>query len=783
MRSGRRLRVHALMVGAAALVCVEFTSAQAGEPPGAAARRPIEGYGLRPFRPTPEPAPQERAPGRASYAGLGLRQNPEGVVVVGVQPGPFGGDGSRSPSIWRGDLIVAMNGQSLDLAGYTRLMRSLAPGDMLEVVYRRSANPDPDAAIPRGDPGGDERRVAVIVDAAARWRGPLGSGPAAERSIPPAQAGEFEELILARAQSLELRTPPGTLDALLAYLATLQRRLLEPGSVPAAVQALERPLSLDRVEADIASQVRPLAEPRPLQDSLLAIHRLVLGVLNVADLQGRPDIDAELSAARRTYAPVAADLLRDLRDGTATASPRFPQYLELMRASPRLTALSIAMLPRVARYAAELEKFAQAAAAAPQPIPPELADLVSAAVEGPVLAARRVDGALWVVGGDEANHYNMDLVAAVFDTGGEDTYAFPARPTGAYQLIIDASGDDLYESSADLAGPAAAVFSVAVLIDRSGQDRYISNHQGAIAAGLFGVAILIDEGGDDRYVNDTTGGGWSQGIGLYGAGILIDRAGDDRYEGQVLAQGVGGPGGLGLVIDSTGNDSYAANGPHFPSHYGTPGVFTGLSQGFALGFRGYAAGGLGAVYDFAGDDTYTVGEYGQGTGYFQGLGILHDFAGNDRYLGSRYAQGSAAHQAAGILVDDAGNDAYVCTGPAAQGAAWDMSVGMLVDRGGDDSYSAGGLAQGAAAQLAVGVRIDLDGQDAYACSGACLGRSGDNAYHYDSTRLLNFSASIDRGGKLDAYPAPFTNDVLIRTATPAPDQPASFECCGLFLDD
>jgi hypothetical protein len=112
-----------------------------------------------------------------------------------------------------------------------------------------------------------------------------------------------------------------------------------------------------------------------------------------------------------------------------------------------------------------------------------------------------------------------------------------------------------------------------------------------------------------------------------------------------------------------------------------------------------------------------------------------------------------------------------------------MSAAMLVDRSGDDTYSAGGLAQGSAAQLAVGVRIDLDGRDTYACSGACLGRSGDNSYHYDSSRIFNFSASIDRGGQPDTYPAPLTNDLLIRTATPAPDQPASFDCCGLFLDD
>src|SRR5262245_3451217 len=108
MRSGQRLRVRAL-IAVALLTCSGLAWAQAGEPPGADARRPIDGYGLRPFRAAPEATPPARPAGKAAYAGLGLRQNPEGVVVAGVQPGPFGGDGSRSPSIWRGDLIVAMN--------------------------------------------------------------------------------------------------------------------------------------------------------------------------------------------------------------------------------------------------------------------------------------------------------------------------------------------------------------------------------------------------------------------------------------------------------------------------------------------------------------------------------------------------------------------------------------------------------------------------------------------------------------------------------------------------
>ena len=730
-----------------------------------------------------QPAPAAGAVRKPGYAGLGIRQNPEGAVVVAVQPGPFAGDGFKSSSIWRGDLIVSMNGQSLDAAGYMQLVRSLAAGNTLRVVYRRGSSVDPYSAVPSGDPNGEERIIEIVLDDATRWSGTVGKGLPPGHVIAPPQSGEFEDLILGKAQELGLRTAPGGVDALLASLSSLQQKILAPNSLPAVVQALQRPLSLDRVEADIASQVRPLAEPQSLQQTLLAVQQLILRTLDLPDISSQPDVAAKLSAAKREYELRAASLLKGMRDDQAPVGQELPQYLELMRAGPEILSLSVAMLPKVAQYATELEKFAQEVSASPQPIPPELAERVSAAVEGPVLGAKLVDGELWVVGGDQANHYNMDLIAAVFDVDGSDVYTFSAPPRGLYQIIIDQSGDDLYESNADLAGPATAVFSVSVLWDRAGNDRYISHYQGSIAAGLFGVAILIDEAGNDQYINDTPGAGWSQGVGLYGAGLLIDRGGDDVYQAQILAQGVGGAGGIGLIVEASGNDAYTANGPHFPSFYETPGVFAGMSQGFGFGIRGYAPGGIGAIYDFAGDDYYSVGEFGQGSGYFQGLGILHDAAGNDMYVGSRYAQGSGAHQAAGILVDDAGNDSYSCPGPASQGAAWDQSVGMLIDRAGDDTYSGSVLAQGSGAQQAVGILIDLDGQDSYACTSACLGQSGDNTYSYDTDKVFSFSVLLHRGGKTDTYPQSRSNDRLLRTGTLRLDNPASSDCYGLFLDE
>jgi hypothetical protein len=739
--------------------------------------RSFEGYGLRALPPR---IPEGGGGKGMAYAGLALRQNPEGVVVLGVQPGPFGGDGLKSPSIWRGDLIVSMNGRSLDAAGYGRLVRSLAPGDRLQLTYRRSSHPDPGAAIPVGDPSGEAHSVEIVLDDAARWHGTIGRGPG--RVLTPAENGEFEALILAQADELGLRRAAGGLDALLTHLATLQQNLLDPNSVTAAAQALQRPLALDRVESDLAAEVRRLAAPQPLEQTLLAVHRLILRTLGLPDLQSQPDLELALSSARRDHEDAVAGLLQGLRDDSEGANQHFAQHLELMRASPRLIPLAPALLPQVARRALELEQFARQATESPEPIPPELTERVRAAVEGPVLGARVVDGGLWVVGGRGSNRYDMALLAAVYDIGGDDVYSFSAPSRRPFQIVVDAAGDDLYEAGADLAGPAAGVFSVSVIDDRAGNDLYVSRHQGSIAAGIFGVGILIDEAGDDRYINDTAGAGWSQGVGFYGAGILIDRGGDDRYEAQVLAQGVGGPGGFGLLLDVSGDDSYFANGPHFPSSYGTPGVFAGSSQGFGLGIRGYAAGGLGALYDLGGDDRYSVGEFGQGTGYFQALGILHDGAGNDQYAGARYAQGSAAHQAAGVLIDDAGNDSYI-SGSAGQGAAWDESVALLVDRSGDDHYVADRIAQGSGAQQAVGMLIDLDGADTYSCSGACQGQGGDNTYHYDEDAVFSFSVLIDRGGKTDVYSQSRPGNGLLSTGDIDAERPALSDCCGVFLDE
>jgi len=124
-------------------------------------------------------------------------------------------------------------------------------------------------------------------------------------------------------------------------------------------------------------------------------------------------------------------------------------------------------------------------------------------------------------------------------------------------------GDDRY--LAPRGGPGAGWLGVSVLIDLSGADQYESE-LGGCGAGAFGFCFLFDDAGADTYKCAA----WSAGAGLYGGGVLIDRGEQtDVYHSQVFSQGVGGPRGIGILLDNGGSDLYRANGP-VASAYDTP---------------------------------------------------------------------------------------------------------------------------------------------------------------------------------------------------------------------
>ncbi|MFI5181863.1 MAG: hypothetical protein ACHQPI_10765 [Thermoanaerobaculia bacterium] len=327
----------------------------------------------------------------------------------------------------------------------------------------------------------------------------------------------------------------------------------------------------------------------------------------------------------------------------------------------------------------------------------------------------------------------------LIDLGGDDVYVgshatglWPAQPVS---VLIDLGGNDLYEAGPGEPSQGSGLGGVGVLWDAAGDDRYRAAERSQAFA-QFGVGVLVDEKGKDDYRLGSAG----QGAALFGAALLLDREGDDRYEILRDGQGYGGPGGVGALVDLSGNDRYEA--VRDPARAGRPDpradgkAANSNAQGVGVGRRvdapakGSWAGGLGLLVDVSGNDEYVGGTFCQGAGYWFGTGVLADGGGDDRYEAVWYAQGSAAHYALGTLLDAGGNDRYalVGTGGAGLGFGWDFAAGVFADLAGDDTYSAVRLALGAAMKRSTGIFLDAGGNDVYECASPaeCLGYVDDD---------------------------------------------------------
>ena len=302
--------------------------------------------------------------------------------------------------------------------------------------------------------------------------------------------------------------------------------------------------------------------------------------------------------------------------------------------------------------------------------------------------------------------------AVIIDIGGNDVYrlddttkldalALPIR------CIVDLAGNDLYAGGDH--SYASGFGGVGILIDRAGNDTYTAGDF-SLASGLMGVGILHDMAGDDAYISGSN----TQGSGIFGIGVLFDDSGHDTYRCHAQAQAFGGTRGAGVLSDVSGNDRYIAASPYvdvlrYDAHQVT------FAQGAALGSRPVASGGIGVLVDGSGNDVYTSDIYGQGTGYWFGLGSLIDRGGDDRYESYQYAQGAGVHFATGILQDSAGDDVYVSHG-VSQGCGHDIALGALVDQSGNDVYVCESLSLGGGNANGVSLFIDERGNDAYVAS-------------------------------------------------------------------
>ncbi len=738
------------------------------------------------------------------YLGLAVRDTPEGLVVGWIYPGPMGGKSFTSDAgVQRGDNLVSVDGVQVDAAGFREAVKELNAGELINLVFRRSPDAQMSASVPKGGAGGEEFTVSITLSSMDKWSGTIKRG-LGERTVEQALEGEFESMILDRAGDLGIRETEDGVDALLANLSRVQQDNLDPNSVPAVIQVFARPLSIDAVENQLAAQIAKgnTIGAKHKKGDLDRIEGLITHILDLPDvaethaetlmqsIEDQNDWQAwEKSAA----------LVSQMRNDWSIQTDRAGDYISVIRMSKDSAgALIAAHTQAMKAQAYSWEAKVRAGLMMNRsPLPEEqIPDDLRVLVDGEIIAFE-VDpnGNYMVLGGKAHNRYDMSGLASVVDLGGDDRYEYPQsvdfEPTSPQrnQAIVDYLGNDTYEASGSFTGPATGVFGYSLLDDRAGNDVYISHGHLSIGAGLFGVGVLIDRAGHDQYENAGKSAGFTMGVGFYGAGLIFDKGGSDTYIGEKLCQGIGGPRGLGAIIDTKGNDLYRANGPSFGSAYGTPAVFLGMSQGFGYGIRGYAAGGVGAIYDFGGNDKYEAGEFSQAGGYYYGLGIMHDFGGHDLYYANRYGQAFAAHQAAGILVDDAGDDTYWSMTAASQAGTWDQSIGMLLDKGGNDSYRCDGLGLGGASMQAIALFIDLGGDDRYSANpGAVLGQSGSNTYHYDADRVMSLSFFLDQGGGVDTYSGgdhspQRANNRVERTGSFNEKNPAGSSLYGVFIDE
>jgi hypothetical protein len=352
-----------------------------------------------------------------------------------------------------------------------------------------------------------------------------------------------------------------------------------------------------------------------------------------------------------------------------------------------------------------------------------------------------------LIGGTKDNTYTEDA-ALIIDLGGNDKYfnhAGGSTKRNPFSVVIDLSGNDVYSASDDFS-QGAGLLGGGFLIDLEGDDRYMAKNfsQGV---GVLGVGILADLAGKDQY----TAVAVAQGAASFGVGILAEGGGDDTYFGNYFVQGAGDTKGFGAIVEAAGNDNYFAGGLYEDMR--APGKsYKSMSQGFGFGVRPEdsfvgASGGIGVIAEAEGNDTYVADYFAQGSSYWFSLGILDDRKGNDRYISGRYSQGAGIHSSAGILIDGEGDDVYLADFGVAQGCGHDFGIGFLLDNGGNDRYFSGALAQGVGNANGIGVLMDNGGDDEYILKGP-----GQGYGNFEPTRNLgSFGFLFDTGGGNDVY--------------------------------
>ncbi len=362
-----------------------------------------------------------------------------------------------------------------------------------------------------------------------------------------------------------------------------------------------------------------------------------------------------------------------------------------------------------------------------------------------------------IVGGPGPNIYTEDA-ALILDPGGDDLYlnnAAGTRPGMPVAMVVDWGGNDRYITK-DNFSQGAGIFGGGFLIDMGGDDAFISL-DGGQGAGIFGLGVLYHGNGNSTF----NARSYSQGIGRMGIGLIINGSGDDRYVCSHDGQGLGFFGGAGILIDKKGNDYYDLGGL-LPDFRDPQKSYVSMGQGFGRGIRPETGtngvpGGIGMLIDEEGQDTYIGDYFAQGASYYYSVGILNDMGGNDQYIAGRYAQGAGIHSSVGVLIDRKGNDFYYASFGVAQGLGHDYGIGFFEDGQGHDRYRGGSLVQGAATNNSLGIlKATLhDGDFSYVAKGHAYAEESDGMGIVIDTGPADNLVRGKKRGKADRCQCPY----------------------------
>jgi len=145
------------------------------------------------------------------------------------------------------------------------------------------------------------------------------------------------------------------------------------------------------------------------------------------------------------------------------------------------------------------------------------------------------------------------------DITGDDEYvANGPRCQGAgaegIGLLSDEQGDDRYDGTSECQA-FGANFGLGSLLDAAGRDSYISDHASASFATDSGAAYLFDLAGSDIYaVRGAACLGTAQ---ARSVAVLLDRAGDDLYGAGDGRPGLATDDSLAVFLDGDGHDRYS----------------------------------------------------------------------------------------------------------------------------------------------------------------------------------------------------------------------------------